>query len=87
MSSYSENDAEDAPLNLSLKTSSDAQGPTTSENVLDLIMSKGTGKSDSASSVNNLSNLQNLTAGIGLSSDSKGENNQILFYSLNQMAQ
>lgn len=75
MSSYSENDADDAPLNLSLKSGGDQKSSNSSENVLDLIMNKSAGKSsDSTSSVNNLSNLQNLTAGIGaLAGDSKGQ--------------
>lgn len=74
-SSYSEADADDAPLNLSLKSGSEPKNSNSSENVLDLIMDKSTGKPlDSASSINNLSNLQNLTAGIGLlAGDSKGQ--------------
>lgn len=73
-SSFSEADADDAPLNLSLKSGSEPKNSVSSENVLDLIMDKGTGKSsDSASGINNLSSLQNLTAGIGLlAGDSKG---------------
>lgn len=73
-SSYGANDADDAPLNLSLKTSA-PQSSSPNGNVLDLIMNKSSGKSSDANSiVNNLSNLQNLTAGIGLlAGDSKGE--------------
>lgn len=70
--SYPESDAnDDAPLNLSLKTSSETKNSSSSENVLDLIMNKSSAKS--SDSVNNLSNLQNLTAGIGLLADSKGQ--------------
>lgn len=66
-------ETEDAPLNLSLKSSSTPKN-STSNDVLDLIVNK-TGKlNESVSGVNNLSNLQNLTAGIGASaSDTKGQ--------------
>ena len=64
--SYPASDADDAPLNLSLKSSaSTSKDFGSGENVLDLVMGKSTGKSGEPS-VNNLSNLQNLTAGIGL---------------------
>lgn len=74
-STFSDADADDAPLNLSLKSTSEPKTSMSNENVLDLIIDKNHGKSaDSATSVNNLSNLQNLTAGIGLiAGDSKGE--------------
>lgn len=72
MNSFSENDTnEDAPLNLSLKSTSDSKRSSSSENVLDLILNKPSKTSES--SVNNLSSLQNLTAGIGLLGDSKGQ--------------
>ena len=69
---YSASETEDAPLNLSLKTSTTPKG-STSNDVLDLIVNKTGKANESVSSVNNLSNLQNLTAGIGiLASDTKG---------------
>jgi hypothetical protein len=73
--SFTSNDADDAPLNLSLKSSAAPKSstPGVDDNVLDLIVHKNSGKS-SESAVNNLSNLQNLTANIGsLTGDSKGE--------------
>lgn len=74
MNSYSANDVDDGPLNLSLKTKCAPKASTPSENILDLIMNKTSEKSSDSASVNNLSNLQNLTAGIGLlSGDSKGD--------------
>lgn len=72
MNSFAENDTnEDAPLNLSLKSTSDSKRSSSSENVLDLILTKPSKTSES--SVNNLSSLQNLTAGIGVLGDSKGQ--------------
>lgn len=73
VSNKEQSDADDAPLNLSLKSSvSIPKEPASSENVLDLILNKSSGKSTDPT-VNNLSNLQNLTAGIGLlTGDSKG---------------
>jgi hypothetical protein len=64
-----END--DAPLNLSLKSSNEPQAM--SDSVLDLVLSKNPSKlSESVPTDNNLSSLQNLTAGIGvLPSESK----------------
>jgi hypothetical protein len=60
-------------LNLSLKTSASTSKELGSgDSLLDLVLSKGSGKSNE-SSVNNLSNLQNLTAGIGLLAGEKGE--------------
>lgn len=71
-SSFSDADADDAPLNLSLKSTSEPK--TSNENIQDLIIDKNLGKSADSASVNNLSNLQNLTAGIGLiAGDGKGE--------------
>lgn len=71
-SSFSDADADDAPLNLSLKSTSEPK--TSNENIQDLIIDKNLGKSADSASVNNLSNLQNLTAGIGLiAGDAKGE--------------
>lgn len=72
MNSFAENETnEDAPLNLSLKSTSDSKRSSSSENVLDLILNKPAKTSES--SVNNLNSLQNLTAGIGLLGDSKGQ--------------
>lgn len=73
---FSNSDADDAPLNLSLKSTSEPKSSTSNENILDLMKNLGK-SSDSAVSVNNLSNLQSLTAGIGLNSgDSKGKQKQ-----------
>jgi hypothetical protein len=72
-SSYPPSDADDAPLNLSLKSSTSTSKESGSgENILDLVLSKSSGKPNE-SSVNNLSNLQNLTAGIGLLAGDKGK--------------
>lgn len=55
--------ADDLPLNLSLKTSN--QSSSSSEN------SKNLQKEFDLATVNNLSNLQNLTAGIGTYNNDK----------------
>jgi len=80
-SSYYADETDDTPLNLSLKSTNETSKSTAADNVLDLIMSnKGMEKgNDCASSDNNLSNLQNLTAGIGLlPGESKGRIMNIL---------
>lgn len=61
----------DAPLNLSLKSSEDAKPPPASASSAnnsssEQYLSKSPSKSDNNYSVNNLNNLQNLTAGIGM---------------------
>lgn len=71
-SSFTDSTNDDAPLNLSMKSKSSDESESSST-----VKSNNLPKdSDLLSSVNNLSNLQNLTAGIGLFASNDGNKNQ-----------